>query len=45
MIKEKNKLEEINMLNDAMFKALFRSMEARDMVASFLSSSTGLEKE
>lgn len=45
MIKEKNKLEEINMLNDAMFKALFRSMEARDMVASFLSSITGIEKE
>ena len=45
MIKEKNKLEEINMLNDAMFKAIFRSMEARDMVASFLSSITGIEKE
>lgn len=33
------------MLNDTMFKALFRSIEAREMVASFLSSVTGIEKE
>ena len=39
------KLESINMLNDAMFKALFRSIEARDMVSSFLSSITGIDKE
>ena len=40
-----NKITEINMLNDAMFKALFRSIEAREMVASFLSSITNIPKE
>ena len=39
------KLKEINMLNDAMFKALFRSIEAREMVASFLSEITGIDKQ
>ena len=32
------------MLNDAMFKALFRSVEARRVVASFLSSLTGIDE-
>lgn len=40
-----NKTKPINLMNDAMFKALFRSSEARDMVASFLSSVTGIKKE
>ena len=38
-------LETINMLNDAMFKSLFRSKEARDMVASFLHEITGIQEE
>ena len=33
------------MLNDALFKALFRSIEARDMVSSFISSITDIPKE
>ncbi len=33
------------MLNDAMFKALFRSVEARDMVVDFLNKTTGISKE
>ena len=33
------------MLNDAMFKALFRSIEARNMVSSFISSITNIPKE
>ncbi len=37
-------LETINMLNDAMFKFLFRSIEARSMVASFLHEITGIEE-
>jgi hypothetical protein len=36
------KLDEVNMLNDSMFKALFRSIEARGMVANFLSGITGI---
>jgi len=38
-------IKEINVLNDAMFKSLFRSIEARGVVASFLSSLTGINKE
>lgn len=33
------------MLNDALFKALFRSIEARDMVSSFISSITDIPKD
>ena len=32
---KRKKLETINLLGDAMFKALFRSIEARKMVAAF----------
>jgi predicted nucleic-acid-binding Zn-ribbon protein len=39
---EVKKLEEVNMLNDSMFKAVFRSIEARRMVASFLNGITGI---
>ena len=39
------KLQEINMLNDALFKALFRSEEAREMVVQFLSELTGMNRE
>lgn len=39
------KTKEINLMNDAMFKALFRSKEARNIVASFLSRVTGIKKE
>ena len=45
MTETKTELKEINMLNDAMFKSLFRSIEARDMVSTFLSSITGIKKE
>ena len=38
-------LKKVNMLNDALFKALFRSVEARSMVVDFLSELIGLEKE
>lgn len=38
-------ITQINMLNDALLKALFRSQEARDMIASFLSSITKISKE
>ena len=41
----KNKLTEINMLNDAMFKSIIRSKEARPLVNSFLHSLTHIEKE
>ena len=37
--------KEINLMNDQLFKAFFRSIEARRMIASFLSSVTGIEKE
>ena len=39
------KIKNINMLNDALFKSLFRSSEAREMVSSFLSEITGIDKE
>ena len=39
------KLKSINMLNDALFKSLFRSIEAREMVSNFLSELTGIKKE
>ena len=39
------KLETINLLSDAMFKGLFRSIEAREMVATFLSHITGIDEE
>ena len=37
-------LKEANMLNDALFKALFRSVEAREMVVDFLFKLIGLKK-
>ena len=37
--------KEINLMNDQLFKAFFRSIEARKMIASFLSSVTGIDKE
>ena len=37
--------KEINLMNDQLFKAFFRSIEARKMIASFLSSLTGIDKE
>lgn len=45
MTVENIKTQEINLMNDCLFKALFRSIEAREVVASFLSSVTGIEKE
>jgi predicted transposase/invertase (TIGR01784 family) len=39
------RLTTIDPCNDALFKALFRSIEAREMVASFLSSVTGIPVE
>ena len=39
------KTKEINLLNDAMFKALFRSNEARRMFARFLSAVTRMKQE
>lgn len=33
------------MLNDAMFKSVFRSVEAREMVATFISHVTGINEE
>ena len=38
-------IKEINLMNDQLFKAFFRSIEARKMIASFLSSVTGIDKE
>ena len=38
-------LKEINMCNDAMFNAVFRSIEARKIVVSILSKLTGIEEE
>ena len=37
--------KEINLMNDQLFKAFFRSIEERRMIASFLRSVTGIEKE
>ena len=42
MVEEK---KEINLLNDAMFKALFRSKEAREVIASVISALLGIDKE
>lgn len=42
---KKEKLEYFNLLLDFMFKAVFRSIEAREMVASFLCEVTGIDKE
>ena len=39
------KLKEINMLNDAMFKSVIRSKEARPLVNAFLHSLTFIEEE
>ena len=36
---------EINLLNDAMFKALFRSVEARKVVSEVISVLTGIDKD
>ena len=41
----KQEVKEINVMNDQLFKALFRSSEARNMVSSFLNKITGIEKE
>jgi len=38
-------IEKINMCNDAMFKSVFRSIEARGVVVNFLSAITGIRKE
>ena len=38
-------LETFNMCNDAMFKSVFRSKEAREVVINFLNAVTGIEKE
>ena len=39
------KLKNINMLNDAIFKSLFRSSEAREMVSDFLNEILGIDKK
>ena len=41
----KNKPKMINMLNDAMFKSIIRSKEARPLVNNFLHSLTHVEEE
>lgn len=41
----KTKIEEINMYNDHLFKSLIRSDEAREVVSTFLSKLTGIDKE
>ena len=43
--KEIIKRDEIDILNDACFKSLFRSVEARGMISRFLSAVTGINKE
>ena len=45
MVDEIIKRDEIDILNDACFKSLFRSVEARGMVSRFLSALTGISKE
>ena len=46
LVEEKpRKLDKIDILNDACFKSLFRSVEARGMFARFLSAVTGIDKE
>lgn len=42
---EQPKLETFNLMLDFMFKAVFRSIEARKMVASFLHEVTGIDEE
>ena len=42
---ETKEIKEINLLNDAMFKALFRSKEARGVIASVISAILGIDKE
>ena len=42
MIEEKT---EVNLLNDAMFKALFRSKEARGVIATVISALLGIDKK
>lgn len=44
MSTEVKEIRKINLLNDYAFKSLFKSIEAREMVASFLSAITGIEK-
>ena len=41
----KIKITKINIMNDHLFKSLFRSIEARGMISSFLSSLTGIDKK
>ena len=38
-------IEKINMCNDAMFKSVFRSIEARNVVIDFISAITKIDKE
>ena len=45
MIETKETERKLNLGNDYLFKALFRSIEAREMVALFLSKITGLDEE
>ena len=45
MLTEINNDKKINLMNDVLFKAFFRSREAREVVSTFLSSVTGIEKE
>lgn len=41
----KLKIDKVNMYNDYLFKSFIRSIEARDIVSSFLSSLTGIDKD
>ena len=41
---EKIKTKKINMMNDALAKALLRSIEAREVVATFISKVVGMDK-
>ena len=45
MVEQKTKNIKLDKLNDAVFKAIFRSQEARGMISSFLSEITGISKE
>ena len=42
---EEIKTKKINMMNDALAKALLRSIEAREVVATFISKVVGMDKE
>ncbi len=44
-MEEKTKQKEINMLNDAMFKSLCRSIEVREIIVSFLHQLTNIDEE